>query len=187
MIQCRAKFNQLFISQRKNEPTFLYIAEPAAIWDSSRPIAIGQARWLHVCTSKQEVVGLNPTRVACEVFSTDTRKALSIQCYTHVGVGHNEISCLSPDARINQPIYLWFAGPLYRDLYHNAYREHDKDSGGPFQAASLYIYVNCLIPHQPIQKPPDSPSTNPKTTWWNHIWKAPCPIWEKRLWLGKQR
>ena len=28
-------------------------------------------------------------RIACEVFSTDTRKALSIQCYTHVGVGQN--------------------------------------------------------------------------------------------------
>ena len=35
---------------------------------------------------KQEVVGSNPARVACEVFSTDTRKALIIQCYTHVGV-----------------------------------------------------------------------------------------------------
>ena len=31
-------------------------------------------------------MGLNPARVACEVFSTDTRKPLSIQCYTHVGV-----------------------------------------------------------------------------------------------------
>ena len=31
-------------------------------------------------------MGLNPARVACEVFSTDTRKALCIQCYTHVGV-----------------------------------------------------------------------------------------------------
>ena len=29
---------------------------------------------------------MNPARVACEGFSTDTRKALSIQCYTHVGV-----------------------------------------------------------------------------------------------------
>ena len=32
---------------------------------------------------------INPARVACEVFSTDTRKTLSIQCYTHVGVGQN--------------------------------------------------------------------------------------------------
>ena len=32
-----------------------------------------------VCTSKQEVVGSNPVRVACDVFSTDTRKAPSIQ------------------------------------------------------------------------------------------------------------
>ena len=31
-------------------------------------------------------MGSNPARVACEVFSTDTRKALSIQCCTHVGV-----------------------------------------------------------------------------------------------------
>ena len=37
--------------------------------------------------SKQEVVGLNPTRVACEVFFTDTQKAQSMQCYAHVGVG----------------------------------------------------------------------------------------------------
>ena len=29
---------------------------------------------------------MNPARVACEGFSTDTRKALTIQCYTHVGV-----------------------------------------------------------------------------------------------------
>ena len=65
-----------------------YIAEPAAIRDSIRPIVIAQARWSwDVCTSKQEVVGSNPARVACEVFFTDTRKALSIQCYTHVGVG----------------------------------------------------------------------------------------------------
>ena len=34
----------------------------------------------------QEVVGSSPARVACEVFFTDTRKALNIQCYTHVGV-----------------------------------------------------------------------------------------------------
>ena len=27
-------------------------------------------------------MGSNPARVACEVFSTDTRKAPSIQCYT---------------------------------------------------------------------------------------------------------
>ena len=32
------------------------------------------------CTSKQEVVGSNPARVACEDSSADTRKALSIQC-----------------------------------------------------------------------------------------------------------
>ena len=43
-----------------------------------------------VCTSKQEVVGLNPARVACEIFFTDTRRALSMQCYTHVGVGQNK-------------------------------------------------------------------------------------------------
>ena len=30
---------------------------------------------------KQEVVGSNPARVACKVFSPDTQKALSIQCY----------------------------------------------------------------------------------------------------------
>ena len=36
-----------------------------------------------------EVVGSNPTRVACEVFFTDTRNAPSIQCYAHVGVGQN--------------------------------------------------------------------------------------------------
>ena len=35
------------------------------------------------------VMGSNPAQVACEVFSTDTLKALSIQCYTHVGVGQN--------------------------------------------------------------------------------------------------
>ena len=39
-------------------------------------------------------MGLNPTRVACEVFSTDTRKAPSIQCYTHVGVGGKNIQKL---------------------------------------------------------------------------------------------
>ena len=39
-----------------------------------------------VCTSKQEVVGSNPARVACEVFFTDTRKA---QCNIHVGVRQN--------------------------------------------------------------------------------------------------
>ena len=37
-------------------------------------------------------MGSNPTRVACEGFFTDTRKARSIQCYTHIGVGQNEIS-----------------------------------------------------------------------------------------------
>ena len=45
------------------------------------------ALYCSTTTSKQEVVGSNPARVACEVFSTDTRKALRIQCYTHVGVG----------------------------------------------------------------------------------------------------
>ena len=80
-------------TQEFHQPT--NIAEPAATWDSSRPIVIGQARWSRgqdVCTSKQEIMGSNPARVACEVFSTDTRKALSIQCYTHVGVGQNLIT-----------------------------------------------------------------------------------------------
>ena len=39
--------------------------------DSSQPIVIGQARWSRgydVCTSKQEAVGSNSARVACEVF-----------------------------------------------------------------------------------------------------------------------
>ena len=31
-------------------------------------------------------MGSNPAEVDCEVFSTDSREALSIQCYTHVGV-----------------------------------------------------------------------------------------------------
>ena len=61
---------------------------------TSRPLSLPDDDWWHlmtslpddVCTSKQEVVGLNPARVACEGFFTDTRKALSIQCYTHVGV-----------------------------------------------------------------------------------------------------
>ena len=36
----------------------------------------------------QQVVGSNPARVACEgFFPTDSRKALSIQRYTHVCVG----------------------------------------------------------------------------------------------------
>ena len=37
-------------------------------------------------------MGSNPARVACENFSTDTRKSLSIQCYTHVGAGQNYIN-----------------------------------------------------------------------------------------------
>ena len=32
-------------------------------------------------------MGSNPARVACEGVFIDTQKALSIQCYTHVGVG----------------------------------------------------------------------------------------------------
>ena len=40
-------------------------------------------------------------------FFTDTRKALSIQCYTHVGVGQNLISCVSPNAIINQPMHVY--------------------------------------------------------------------------------
>ena len=31
----------------------------------------------------QDIVGSNPTWVACEVFFTNTRKAQSMQCYTH--------------------------------------------------------------------------------------------------------
>ena len=46
-------------------------------------------------SGKQEVVGLNPARAASEVFSTDTRYTLSIQCYTHVGVGQNYINSFS--------------------------------------------------------------------------------------------
>ena len=47
----------------------------------------------------------------------DTWKALRIQCYTHVGVGQNLISCLSPDAIINQPIYLIYNYLLYSGYY----------------------------------------------------------------------
>ena len=67
------------------------IAEPAAIWDSSQSSSgkLGGREFQDVCTSKQEVVDSNPARVACEGFFTDTRKALSIQCYTHVGGGQN--------------------------------------------------------------------------------------------------
>ena len=56
---------------------FNLIAEPAAIWDSSRPIVIGQARWSRgedICTSKQEVVRSKRVRVACEGFFLITLK-----------------------------------------------------------------------------------------------------------------
>ena len=70
--RCRANLNQLFISRRKNFHQPINITELAAVYDSSQPIDIGQARWSRgkgVCTSKQEVMGSNLARVACEVFS----------------------------------------------------------------------------------------------------------------------
>ena len=52
-------------------------------------------------------MGLNPARVACEgFFSTDVQKALSIQCYTHVGVGQNEINHLQLNRTAHEPIII---------------------------------------------------------------------------------
>ena len=46
--------------------------------------------WFHSALRVyKEVMGSNPARVTCEVFSTVTRKAPSMQCYTHVGVGQD--------------------------------------------------------------------------------------------------
>ena len=55
-------------------------------------------------------------RVACEVFSTNTLKASSIQCYTHVGVWQNYINCLSPDARISST-YKYYGTRCYIRFY----------------------------------------------------------------------
>ena len=47
---------------------------------------------------------MNPARVACVVFFTDARKAVRIQCYTHVGVGQNEIIVYHAMEEFHQPL-----------------------------------------------------------------------------------
>ena len=54
-------------------------------------------------------MGSNPARIPPEspvkCFSTDTRKTLSIQCYTHVGVGaKNVLIVYHPTQEFHQPI-----------------------------------------------------------------------------------
>ena len=51
-------------------------------------------------------MGLNPARVTCEVFVTDTLKALRMQCYTHVGVGPKlNKQFYHPTQEFHQPIW----------------------------------------------------------------------------------
>ena len=85
-------------------------------------------------------MGSNPARVACEVFSTDTRKALSILLYTRWCKGKIQSIVCHPTQEFHQPINLQKYWVFLIDL-QNFLTSASPQQGVPVEIGSTLVTV----------------------------------------------